>query len=203
MATSAQYVVEASSQSVKSTSPTYSFHLQTINACTAHHTTTLTASMAHVGCMAVSMWPCECVPEAVLATSSCWWQRGSTPRWGSVDYYLLTPHGVQRCLVAPRPQTRSPFQLPRACADLQPFESYSCRSLDSVGAVVTIAGTTIMRRRSPVGKVCQIRCTHMHTCVRTPPQYLNTRPAHFRRQCLRMDTRKIEKTQTGLLGCRP
>ena len=43
------------------------------------------------------------------------------PGGGSMVYYLLTPHGVQRCLIAMRPRTRSPFQLPRARADLQPI----------------------------------------------------------------------------------
>ena len=48
----------------------------------------------------------ECAPEAVLATSYSWWQRGSTPRWGF--HGLLPLHGVGRCVAAARARTQRP-----------------------------------------------------------------------------------------------
>ena len=49
----------------------------------------------------------ETHPEAVLATSSCWWQRGSTPRW--VSHGLRPLHGVHRSAACARTRTRCPF----------------------------------------------------------------------------------------------
>ena len=48
----------------------------------------------------------ERAPEAVLATSYSWWQRGSTPRCGF--HGILPVHGVARCAAAPRPLTQRP-----------------------------------------------------------------------------------------------
>ena len=59
----------------------------------------------------------ERAPEAVLATSYCWWQRGSTPRWGF--HGLLPLHGVARCVAAARPRTQQPSHpaIPRSHAN--------------------------------------------------------------------------------------
>ena len=63
----------------------------------------------------------ETHPEAVLATSTCWWQRGSTPRW--VSHGLLPSHGVHRSAAAARTRTRCPFRtaLSRPRADRSPL----------------------------------------------------------------------------------
>ena len=47
-------------------------------------------------------------PEAVLATSSCWWQQGSTPRWGF--HGLLPAHASRRTTVPITAQTRCPLR---------------------------------------------------------------------------------------------
>ena len=63
---------------------------------------------------------CERAPEAVLATSYGWWQRGSTPRWG---FHGLPPvHGVGRCVATARPRTQrsSLPATPRSRADEYP-----------------------------------------------------------------------------------
>ena len=56
----------------------------------------------------------ERAPEAVLATSYSWWQRGSTPRWG---FHGLVPlHGVERCVAAPGLEHSAPPAQPPTCS---------------------------------------------------------------------------------------